>query len=146
MEIRGEPRIKISEEADKITFPGRKAVYRIYVSQFEYPVLDLLQLDDEHEPKVGEKLLVRDPFDEAGKAYVTPSRIVRLDNLVFEDGKIISCETLEAARLRCEDQVSGFNTVYLMSKDASTYKVYVSDVLYSLLHKLWMASAPVKCI
>ena len=55
IEHNNEPKIKISE--DKITYPGKKQIYRIYDKQGEFKE-DLLMLDEEPAPSNSEALLL----------------------------------------------------------------------------------------
>lgn len=41
VEVRGKPRMKISQDVTKVTIPGKKEVYRLYNSVNE-PLLDLM--------------------------------------------------------------------------------------------------------
>ena len=61
MEIGNKPCIKLSEEFQKTTFPGKKNLYRIYDKK-STPIVDLLTKADEPAPKVGEEFLCRHPF------------------------------------------------------------------------------------
>ena len=47
-EINGKPVHKLSEEVEKITLPGRKNVYRLYVESKENPVADLIAMELEN--------------------------------------------------------------------------------------------------
>ncbi len=46
-EINGKPVHKLSEEVEKITLPGRKNVYRLFVGSKENPVADLIAMETE---------------------------------------------------------------------------------------------------
>ena len=61
VEVNGLARIKLSEETEKVTFPGKKKAFRIYDKE-HIPMLDLLTLHDEPAPKTGEQFLCRHPF------------------------------------------------------------------------------------
>ena len=82
--ISGVPRIKLSENPEKITIPGRKCAYRLYGSD-DSPLLDLMQSADEAPPAVNEPILCRHPFEATRRARVTPSRVELLHRLVSED-------------------------------------------------------------
>ena len=64
VEIKGVPRIKLSEEVEKTTIPGRKRVLRVFLREDETPEFDVLQLENEEELKVGVEYTVVDPFKE----------------------------------------------------------------------------------
>lgn len=49
VEIRGHPRIKLSENKSKITLPGKKVIYRLF-GQTNEALVDLICLDSDPEP------------------------------------------------------------------------------------------------
>jgi nicotinate phosphoribosyltransferase len=61
VEVKNKPCIKLSEEIQKITFPGKKNAYRLY-DKDNRPLVDLLTRANEPEPKVNEAFLCRHPF------------------------------------------------------------------------------------
>lgn len=75
VEINGQPRIKLSQDVEKVTMPGNKNVYRLY-SADEHALIDLIQKSSEPAPEVGQKVLCRHPFQESKRAYVIPSKVV----------------------------------------------------------------------
>lgn len=87
MEINGIPCIKLSEDLDKVTIPGRKRLYRLYGAN-DYAILDLLTKYDEPPPKKSQRILCRHPLIEAKRAYVTPNKVVRLHDTWWADGKV----------------------------------------------------------
>ena len=70
VEVNGKPCIKLSEEFEKVTFPGKKNAYRIY-DKDDIPLIDLLTKADEPAPKVGETFLCRHPFAVCFNLYDT---------------------------------------------------------------------------
>lgn len=73
VEINNHPRIKLSQDVEKVTMPGKKNVFRLYGSE-GWAVIDIMQKDDEEAPQPGEKVLCRHPFHESKRAFVTPAR------------------------------------------------------------------------
>lgn len=61
MEVNGTPRIKLSEDIDKVTMPGRKDAYRLYGADGN-ALVDLLQRPEEPEIVTGSRVLCRHPF------------------------------------------------------------------------------------
>lgn len=61
VEVTGKPCIKLSEEFQKVTFPGKKDAYRLYDKEGR-PLVDLLTRADEPAPEVNKKFLCRHPF------------------------------------------------------------------------------------
>ena len=109
VEIDGAPRIKLSEDVQKITIPGRKEAYRLYLKNGE-PVVDVMLRIDEPQPREGERILCRHPFISSKRAYVQPAHVQRLHNLVWDgstQGVCIGVDlSLMASRLRCMQTIN----------------------------------------
>jgi nicotinate phosphoribosyltransferase len=79
MEYNGIPRIKISE--DKVTYPGKKQIYRIYDNRGKF-MEDILMLDDEPAPSNSEALLF--PIMEKGKLTYEPPNLEEIQQYYLE--------------------------------------------------------------
>uniref|UniRef100_A0A0N4ZVK2 Nicotinate phosphoribosyltransferase n=1 Tax=Parastrongyloides trichosuri TaxID=131310 RepID=A0A0N4ZVK2_PARTI len=139
----GKPKIKLSQEMGKMTLPGKKICYRIY-GKSEHPILDLMCLEGEPEPKIGKEILCRHPFEESKRAIVIPHKVEKLQKIYWQNGEIcIKMPTL--LELKCDIT----KNVKLTRKDhrrfvnPTPYKVSVSEKLYEFLHTLWLANAPI---
>jgi nicotinate phosphoribosyltransferase len=77
VEIKGKPRIKISQDVDKLVIPGKKNVYRIFGVD-GYALIDIIQLADESPPQPGLEIMCRHPFEENKRALVTPAKVAPL--------------------------------------------------------------------
>lgn len=86
VEINGQPRIKLSQEVEKLVIPCRKNIYRL-VGADGKPLVDIMLMAQELPPIVGERILCRHPFMENKRAYVTPSGVVPLLELVWDGPK-----------------------------------------------------------
>ena len=148
VEIDDAPRIKLSEDLEKVTIPGRKEAYRLYGKAGE-PIVDVMTQVDEPPPVVGERMLCRHPFFEAKRAFVIPSKIEKLFGLVWDgskgevgvpDGVDLS---LAAARERCAFGIKAMRADHMRYTNPTPYKVSVSAKLYEFIHTLWLAEAPV---
>jgi len=146
VEIDGSARIKLSQEASKVSLPGRKAAFRLY-SANEFPLVDLLvpaETPEDKLPKVGERILCLHPFEEQKRVYVTPAKVEPLHHVVW-DGKVtIPLPTLEESRAFCQKQLSQVREDHLRYLNPTPYKVSVDKALYDLLHGLWLASTPIR--
>ena len=83
MEINGQPRIKLSQEVEKLVIPCRKNVFRLLGGDGK-PLVDIMLMADENPPVVGVKILCRHPFMENKRAYVTPSAVEPLLSLIWD--------------------------------------------------------------
>ena len=61
VEINGNPKIKLSQDMEKVTMPGKKTAFRLYSNE-DHAMYDLLQGPDENPPEVNKRVLCRHPF------------------------------------------------------------------------------------
>ncbi|XP_043476450.1 nicotinate phosphoribosyltransferase isoform X5 [Leptopilina heterotoma] len=143
VEINKLPRIKLSQEVDKVTMPGRKNAFRLYGAD-GHALVDLLQRYDEESPQVGQKVLCRHPFQESKRAYVTPTRVEVLHRLYWKDGKLCRpLPTLQETRERVQESLKTLRSDHKRNLNPTPYKVAVSDKLYHFIHDLWLQNAPI---
>ncbi|XP_033209337.1 nicotinate phosphoribosyltransferase isoform X4 [Belonocnema kinseyi] len=143
VEINNLPRIKLSQEVDKVTMPGRKNAYRLYGAD-GHALVDLLQRYEEDTPEVGQKVLCRHPFQESKRAYVTPTRVEVLHRLYWKDGKLCRpLPTLHETRQRVQESLRTLRNDHKRNLNPTPYKVAVSDDLYNFIHELWLQNAPI---
>ncbi|MCI6609429.1 MAG: nicotinate phosphoribosyltransferase [Ezakiella sp.] len=90
MENDGEiiPKIKISEDVEKITNPGFKQIYRLYDKETGYMEADLVTLHDEEAPN-GEPLEIFHPLFTWKRSVVSNYEAVPLLTQIFKEGKLI---------------------------------------------------------
>ncbi|KAH8952757.1 hypothetical protein BDL97_09G101000 [Sphagnum fallax] len=74
VEINGHPRIKLSEDPNKVTIPCKKKCFRLYGRE-GVPLVDLMIGENEVQPQPGERILCHHPFVESKRAYVVPTRV-----------------------------------------------------------------------
>uniref|UniRef100_A0A0B7A971 Nicotinate phosphoribosyltransferase n=1 Tax=Arion vulgaris TaxID=1028688 RepID=A0A0B7A971_9EUPU len=88
VEVNKKARIKLSEDVEKVTIPGKKNVYRLYGADGT-ALVDLLQDSAEQPPRVGQRVLCRHPFQETKRAYVIPAAVKQLHIPWWENDKIV---------------------------------------------------------
>lgn len=143
VEIAGQPRIKLSEDIEKVLIPGEKHPYRLYGANGR-PLLDLLVSRGEAPPIAGVRVLCRHPFIERKRAAVTASKVVPLHHTVFTNGKVmIDLPSLEETKQHVADQLTRVRPDILRFINPTPYKVSVSNTLFTFLHELWQAETPV---
>ncbi|KAG5311091.1 PNCB phosphoribosyltransferase, partial [Acromyrmex insinuator] len=143
VEINNKPRIKLSQEVEKITIPARKNAYRLYGSD-GYALIDLLQLTTEDPPQVMQKILCRHPFQQTKRSNVTPSRVESLYKIYWKDGKLCQpLPTLEEIRNKVQESLNTLRNDYKRNLNPTPYKVAVSDTLYRFINELWSQNAPI---
>lgn len=133
------PKIKISENTEKITNPGDKVIYRIYGKDTGKIIADLIALSDEHFDE-NDELILFDPIETwkktrlCGGSYTIKPLLVH----VFENGKCIynnrpSVKELQAV---CKKDLE---TLWDESKrlvNPHTVHVDLSQKLYDLKQEL----------
>uniref|UniRef100_A0AC35U905 Nicotinate phosphoribosyltransferase n=1 Tax=Rhabditophanes sp. KR3021 TaxID=114890 RepID=A0AC35U905_9BILA len=141
--VSGLPKIKLSQEVGKITIPGKKSCYRIY-GKSQYSILDLMTLENEPAPQPGQEILCRHPFEEGKRAIVIPSKVVKLQQTAWEEGKIC-CElpSLIEIKQHLNDSMSHIRKDHRRFVNPTPYKISVSAKLYEFLHSIWLQNAPV---
>ena len=81
------PKIKISENVEKITNPSFKKVYRFYCKDTNYALADVIMLADEEEPK-GEYEIF-DEYNTWKRKKLNNYYVKELQEKIFENGKLI---------------------------------------------------------
>ena len=148
VEINGQPRIKLSQEIEKMVIPGRKRVFRLY-SNDDYPLVDLMQTFDEQPPLPNQKILVRHPFASNKRAYIAPKEVTELLSLAFDGsskidrGIVRTKKVLSAHRDFCLSEVSKIRHDHIRPLNPTPYKISVSQNLHDFIHNLWMSELPI---
>ncbi|ESO03457.1 hypothetical protein HELRODRAFT_112333 [Helobdella robusta] len=142
-EVNGKPRIKLSEDVEKVTMPGKKLAYRLYGVD-GHALVDLMAQPNEEPILEGGKILCRHPFQESKRAHVTPKRVEPLYKCYYKDGKINQrLPTLNEIRQRAQESLSHIRMDHKRALNPTPYKVSVSGPLYNFMHDLWLENAPI---
>ena len=138
VELNGKPRIKLSDDLEKVTVPGRKRPYRLYGSD-GCPILDIMLAPDEATPSKGKTILCRHPTIARKRVNVTPSKVETLVYLVFRNGSVLDGvnPSIPEARKAVTTQLNSFRSDILRLTNPTPYKVSLSEKLYQDLHDLW---------
>ncbi|XP_074656391.1 nicotinate phosphoribosyltransferase-like [Tubulanus polymorphus] len=143
VEVNDKPKIKLSEDVEKVTMPGRKDAYRLYGAD-GHALVDLLIKPGENVPVSGQRVLCRHPFTESKRAYVNPAKVECLYKCFWKDGKI--CEKLPSLleiRSRTKHSLNHIRQDHKRALNPTPYKVSVTDKLYKFMHHLWLENAPI---
>ncbi|XP_013875886.1 nicotinate phosphoribosyltransferase isoform X1 [Austrofundulus limnaeus] len=141
VEVRGRPRMKISEDPEKSTVPGRKAVYRLVDSE-GHPFLDLLSLKVEPSPEAGRPLSCYPLGAGHSPVSVTPAQVICLRQEVFSKGQVTN-PLFSTAETRAKVQ-SSLQTLHPRHKrlhEPDPYTVALSEKLHSLVSELQKGSS-----
>lgn len=133
VEINEKPKIKLSQDVEKVTMPGKKIAYRLY-SNDGHALIDLLQRPDEQPPEVNKRVLCRHPFQESKRAWVIPSKVEALYTCYWEDGHVpIDYPSLAEIRQNVQDSLKTLRQDHKRSLNPTPYKVMIRRKLSAVL-------------
>lgn len=125
------PKIKISENIEKITNPSFKKVYRFYNKENNYAIADVVTLSDETIPEDGYQL-----FDEHNtwkKKYITNYYVKELQEKIFENGKLVyKTPELKEIEKYSKEQLNTIWDEVKRLRNPQKYYVDISQKLYDL--------------
>lgn len=129
------PKIKISENVEKITNPSFKKVCRFYSKDTGYAIADVVMLKDEEVPENEYEI-----FDEHStwKRKKLDNYFVReLQEKIFENGKLIyKSPSLKEIAEYCKKELSTIWDEVKRLENPQKYYVDLSQKLYDLKHKM----------
>lgn len=130
------PKIKISENDEKITNPGFKTVYRLYDNVSGKAFADVITLDDEPIP-TEDGYLIFDQKSTWKKKAVTNYTAKNLRVQIFKEGKqVYQSPSLEEIRKYCKEQIDTLWDEILRFENPHTYYVDLSQKLWELKYKM----------
>eukprot|EP01130_Rhizamoeba_saxonica_P008628 TRINITY_DN3489_c0_g1_i5.p2 TRINITY_DN3489_c0_g1~~TRINITY_DN3489_c0_g1_i5.p2 ORF type:complete len:352 (+),score=79.16 TRINITY_DN3489_c0_g1_i5:648-1703(+) len=143
VQIGDEPCLKLSSNVVKVSIPGKKDIYRLYIGDQGHPILDIMVTEGSQEPKIGEQIYCRHPLIETKRVMVKPTNVVKLNELVWDGKLVYDLPTLDEIRARVKEQIETLRPDHKRSLFPTPYKVSVSGELYELFHKLWLKESPI---
>ena len=130
------PKIKISENVDKITNPGFKQVYRLYSRENSAAIADIITLHDEVVDDTQPYELF-DPEHTWKRKVVTDYYARPLLKKIFENGKCIyENPSLEVLKEYCKMQVDGLWDEVKRFENPHKYYVDMSQKMWDLKYNL----------
>lgn len=126
------PKIKVSENIEKITTPGFKQVYRIYDRESGKASADLITLNDE---KIEEDkpLTIFHPLYTWKTSTIYNYKIKKLMLPIYVNGKLVyNVPSLEDSRIYCQSELETLWEEYKRLDQPQTYKVDLSKELWDL--------------
>lgn len=131
------PKIKISENSDKITNPGNKEVYRIY-DENDKIVADLITLDDEI-INTNKALTLFDPIETWKKTILQKGKykVEKMLKEIIKDGTVVYNDiSIKEKKEYFKNQMSHFNSDHLRITNPKEYHVDLSQKLYDIKMKM----------
>ena len=127
-----EPKIKLSDNAEKITNPAFKCLYRLYDKDSGMAIADLITLHDEvvEEDK---PLTIFHPIETWKQYEIDNFRVEKLQHTIVKGGKLVyEFPKLKDVQAFSKAELSKFWEEYLRLDLPQTYKVDLSSKLHSL--------------
>ena len=129
------PKIKISDNPEKVTNPGYKKVYRLY-DKDNMAIADLISLESET-IDCKKPLRIFDPIQTYKRMTLTNFSARELLVPIFIDGKqVYQCPDIHEIAAYAKQELASMWDEYKRLLMPHTYKVDLSDALYDLKQKL----------
>ena len=125
-----EPKIKISDNIEKITNPHFKKIYRLYDKNNKF-ITDILSLYDEEEPRGA--ITLTNPNDKYQTKKISNYKVKDLKIKMIENGKLIyDIPSIEETKKKVEQELSTLWDEALRLENSHTYIINLSDRLSAL--------------
>lgn len=130
------PKIKISENIEKITNPGFKTLYRLYDKESHKALADVMTLDGETIPEE-DGYEIFDPNAVWKKKTLNNFYVKNLRVQLFKNGKkVYQCPSIEEVREYCAEQIETLWEETLRFENPQTYYVDLSQNLWNVKNQL----------
>ena len=137
------PKIKFSENTEKITTPGYKKVYRLFSSKTGKMVADLIALQEE-QIDFSKPITLFDPVHTWKKKTFQDYTVEELLKPIFIGGKLVyEVPTIEQSRTYCAQQIEKLWDEVLRFENPQEYYVDLSLKLWNMKQSLLQDSG--KC-
>ena len=130
------PKIKISENAEKITNPHFKKVYRLYSNETGKAIADVITLHDEILDE-SKPYLLFDPVHVWKKKWAENFTAVPICKQIFDKGKLVyDIPSIQAAKAFCETEVGRLWDEVKRFENPHKYYVDLSQKLWNIKQAL----------
>ena len=130
------PKIKISNNPEKVTTPGYKQIYRLFDKQTNKAIADVITLFDE-EIDTGAPYTIFDPIHTWKRKEVTNFYAVKLLQPIFKEGQLVyKMPTIEEIRQYSKNELEKLWEEILRFERPHKYYVDLSQHLWDLKHQL----------
>lgn len=126
------PKIKLSDNSEKITNPGFKNIYRVYDNKTGKAEADFIYLRSE-EIDISKPLVLRHPTERWKSITFEDYTLRSLQQEIIKDGKLVyKLPKLKQIKEYCKKELDSFWDEYKRLDRPHIYKVDLSDGLYTL--------------
>ena len=130
------PKIKISENVEKITNPGFKGLYRLYSNETGKAQGDVITIADEEIP-IQDEYEIFDPNAVWKKTIVKNYHVRNLHEQIFDKGVCVyESPDIETIKAYCKEQVATLWDETLRLENPQTYYVDLSPKLWNMKNQL----------
>ncbi|MBQ8319375.1 MAG: nicotinate phosphoribosyltransferase [Clostridia bacterium] len=130
------PKIKLSDNSEKVTNPGFKNLYRLYDKESGMAIADLITLREE-EITGEEPITIFHPIDTWKRCQVQNFTVEKLQRTIVQKGKLVyEFPSLMEVQKFSKAELSKFWEEYLRMDLPQVYKVDLSQKLYDLKKKM----------
>lgn len=127
------PKIKLSENTEKITNPGFKNIYRVYDKRTGHAEADFIYLRNEEEYDESKPLVLTHPTERWKTITFDNYELRSLHSDIVKDGKLVyDMPSLSEIKKYAERELATFWDEYKRLDKPHVYKVDLSDALYEL--------------
>lgn len=135
------PKMKISENVEKITNPGFKHVYRLFDNKTGKALADVITMHDEVIPD-GEPYEIFDPNAVWKRKTLTDFTAKELRVQLYDKGKCVyKSPSVEEIKAYCKEQIDTLWPEMLRFENPQTYYVDLSRKLWNIKHDILNAHA-----
>jgi nicotinate phosphoribosyltransferase len=126
------PKMKLSENVEKITNPGFKTVYRLFDRKTHRVMADVITLAHEPVP-AGDEYVIFDPSFTWKRKKLSNFTAVNIRKQIFDQGKLVyELPKIDEIRDYCKAQVATLWDELLRFENPQSYYVDLSDELWTL--------------
>ena len=130
------PKIKISENTEKITNPGFKKIFRFFDKDTGQQLGDVIALRDEPLP-TGDEFEIFDPKDVWKRKKITNFYVKELQEQIFDGGKCVyESPSIDEIKAYCVQQQNNMWDEMKRFENPQTYYVDLSHKLWDLKNKM----------
>jgi len=130
------PKMKISENIEKITNPGFKSLYRLFDKDTHHAIADVITLNDEAAPE-GDAYEIFDPQAVWKRKKLNNFYAKNLRRQIFRHGELVyDMPSLEEIKDYCAGQIAGMWEEMRRFENPQTYYVDLSPKLWDLKNQL----------
>ena len=128
-----EPKIKLSNNAEKITNPGFKDIYRVYDKATGKAEADCIYLIGEEEIDDSKPLVLTHPTERWKKTTFDNYTIKKLHKTIIKDGKLVyELPSIKEIKAYAKQELESFWDEYKRIDKPHLFKVDLSNELYNL--------------